>query len=91
MHLFGVYIIYLPEKIRNNIIGVIVNKFQGDMTLFDEGVKIIEERFKIPVLGVLPFQPFNLGFEDSASLKNFTQELFKSYKKSCSNCISIYE
>jgi len=78
--IWGVYNL-LPEKIRNNIIGVIVNKFQADMTLFDEGIKIIEERFKIPVLGVLPYQPFNLGFEDSASLKNFTQNCSKATRK----------
>jgi len=78
--IWGVYNL-LPEKLRNNIIGVIVNKFQGDMTLFDDGVKIIEERFKIPVLGVLPYLPFNLGFEDSASLKNFTQNCSKATKK----------
>lgn len=78
--IWGVYNL-LPEKLRNNIIGVIVNKFQGDMTLFDDGIKIIEERFKIPVLGVLPYQPFNLGFEDSASLKNFTQNCSKATKK----------
>ena len=71
--IWGVYNL-LPEKLKNNIIGVIVNKFQGDMTLFDEGVRIIEEDFKIPVLGVLPYIPFNLGFEDSESLNNFTQD-----------------
>ncbi|HLD24232.1 MAG TPA: hypothetical protein VJA83_09860, partial [Sulfuricurvum sp.] len=56
-----------------NVIGVIINKFRGDRTLFDEGVNIIEERFGIPVLGVLPYLPLNLGFEDSQSLKNFVQ------------------
>ena len=71
----------LPEKLRKNIIGVIVNKFQGDMSLFDDGVKIIEEQFNIPVLGVLPYIPFNLGFEDSESLKNFTQNCSKATKK----------
>ena len=70
--IYGVYHL-LPEKLRNNIIGVIVNKFRGDLSLFDEGIRIIEEDFKIPVLGVLPYIPFNLGFEDSASLKNFVQ------------------
>jgi adenosylcobyric acid synthase len=68
----GVYNL-LPTQMRQNVIGVIVNKFRGDMSLFDEGVKIIENEFKIPVLGVLPYTPFNLGFEDSASLKNFVQ------------------
>jgi adenosylcobyric acid synthase len=71
--IFGVYNL-LPKKLRKNVIGVIVNKFQGDMRLFDEGVNIIEKEFKIPVLGVVPFKPFNLGFEDSASLMGYTQE-----------------
>ena len=71
--IYGVYNL-LPEKLRKNVIGVIVNKFRGDLTLFDEGIRIIEEDFGIPVLGVLPYIPFNLGFEDSASLKNFVQD-----------------
>jgi len=70
--IWGVYNL-LPTQMRQNVIGVIVNKFRGDITLFDEGIKIIENEFKIPVLGVLPYAPFNLGFEDSASLKNFVQ------------------
>ncbi len=70
--IWGVYNL-LPEALRENVIGVIVNKFRGDRTLFDEGVKIIEERFGISVLGVLPYLPLNLGFEDSQSLKNFVQ------------------
>ncbi|MCK9371906.1 MAG: cobyric acid synthase [Sulfuricurvum sp.] len=70
--IWGVYNL-LPESLRANVIGVIVNKFRGDRTLFDEGVKIIEERFGIPVLGVLPYLSLNLGFEDSQSLKNFVQ------------------
>jgi adenosylcobyric acid synthase len=49
--------------------------------LFDDGVKIIEQRFNIPVLGLLPYKPFNLGFEDSMSLKNFTQDCSNSTKK----------
>ena len=78
--IWGVYNL-LPEKLRKNIIGVIINKFQGDMSLFNDGVKIIEDRFNIPVLGVLPYIPFNLGFEDSQSLKNFTQKCSKAIKK----------
>lgn len=70
--IYGVYNL-LPKKLRKNIIGVIINKFQGDISLFDDGVSIIEEEFKIPVLGVVPFRPFNLGFEDSESLMNYAQ------------------
>ncbi len=78
--IYGVYNL-LPEKLRKNVIGVIVNKFRGDLSLFDKGIEIIEKEFGIPVLGVLPYKPFNLGFEDSASLKNFTQDYSKSTRK----------
>ena len=70
--IYGVYHL-LPEALRRNIIGVVINKFRGDRSLFDEGVQIIEEQFGIPVLGVLPYRPFNLGFEDSQSLMGYTQ------------------
>jgi len=78
--IYGVYHL-LPKKLRKNVIGVIVNKFQGDMKLFDEGVDIINQRFGIKVLGVVPFRPFNLGFEDSASIMNYTQEIKKAIIK----------
>ena len=77
--IYGVYNL-LPKQLQKNVIGVIVNKFQGDITLFDDGIKIIKKQFKIPVLGVLPYIPFNLGFEDSLSIKNFVQDC-KDFKK----------
>ncbi len=78
--IWGVYNL-LPKELQKNVIGVIVNKFRGDMSLFDKGVKIIENDFKIPVLGVLPYIPFNLGFEDSQSLLNYQQKNYKNAKK----------
>lgn len=67
-------------KFRKNLIGIIINKFRGDRRLFDDGVKIIEERFGVNVLGVLPYLPLNIGFEDSASLQNYTQNPDASIK-----------
>lgn len=78
--IYGVYNL-LPKKLRNNVIGVIVNKFQGDITLFDDGVQIIEEGFNLKVLGVVPFKPFNLGFEDSQSIMNYVQDTRKAIIK----------
>ncbi|SFV58398.1 Cobyric acid synthase [hydrothermal vent metagenome] len=78
--IWGVYNL-LPKKLQKNVIGVIVNKFRGDLTLFDKGVHIIEKEFKIPVLGVLPYIPFNLGFEDSQSLINYQQKSKVDAKK----------
>ena len=80
--IYGVYNL-LPPKLQQNVIGIIVNKFQGDISLFDNGVKIIENDFNIPVLGVIPFKPFNLGFEDSQSLINYTQENANAILKVC--------
>ena len=71
--IYGVYNL-LPKHLQKNVIGVIVNKFRGDISLFDDGVKIIEEDFKIPVLGVVPFKAFNFGFEDTQSLINYSQD-----------------
>jgi adenosylcobyric acid synthase len=71
--IWGVYNL-LPKDLKDNVIGVIINKFRGDLTLFDEGINIIEKEFNIPVLGVLPYSTFNLGFEDSLSLMNYHQK-----------------
>lgn len=78
--IYGVYKL-LPKKLRANVIGVIVNKFRGDMSLFDEGVEIIDKLFGIHVLGVVPFLPFNLGFEDSESIMNYVQDTRKAIIK----------
>ncbi len=78
--IYGVYHL-LPPKLRQNVIGVIVNKFRGDMSLFDDGVNIIEERFGFEVLGVVPFKPFNLGFEDGESIMGYTQDITKTIIK----------
>jgi len=78
--IWGVYNL-LPKRLRENVIGVIINKFRGDLSLFNKGVEIIEKEFKIPVLGVLPYIPFNLGFEDSQSLINYKQQNNKNAKR----------
>ena len=65
----------MDPVMRSNLSGVVINKFRGDRRLFDEGEKIIRDRFGVPVLGVLPFQPLNIDMEDSQSLRNYQQRL----------------
>jgi adenosylcobyric acid synthase len=54
---------------RARIKGIIVNKFRGDMRLFDEGRHLIEELVGVPVLGVVPtFDHIAIEAEDSLAL-----------------------
>ena len=57
-----------PEE-RQRVIGIVINKFRGDIQLFEDGVKMIEERTGVPVLGVLPYlRNLELDQEDSVDV-----------------------
>jgi len=50
--------------------GFAVNKFRGDRSLLDEGVRIMERRTAAPCLGVFPYEPdIHLDAEDSLALR----------------------
>ena len=51
---YGSIALQKPEY-RNLIKGIIINKFRGDLRLFDSGKKILEDICKVPVLGVIPY------------------------------------
>lgn len=54
---------------RRRVIGVVVNKFRGDRRLFEEGVRLLEARTGLPVLGVVPYlRDLRLDQEDSLDL-----------------------
>lgn len=49
--------------------GFLINKFRGDLSLFDDGRRVIEEKTGAPCLGVFPFaDDLRLDAEDSLSL-----------------------
>ncbi|MBO6015392.1 MAG: cobyric acid synthase, partial [Lachnospiraceae bacterium] len=52
---------------RDRVQGVIVNKFRGDARLFEDGIRILEERGRTRVVGVVPFLNVRLDDEDSLS------------------------
>ncbi len=49
--------------------GLLVNKFRGDLSLFADGVRILEERGGKPVAGVVPCIRCDIDEEDSLSGK----------------------
>lgn len=55
---------------RKRVKGLVINKFRGDKTLLDSGIKMLEEKSGIPVTGVLPYMKIMLDDEDSLS-ENF--------------------
>lgn len=58
-----------PEEDRKRIKGIIVNKFRGDLRLFEKGRKMMEEVCGVPVLGVVPYAPdIHIEEEDSVAL-----------------------
>ena len=61
----------LTEAERALIRGFVVNRFRGDITLFDEGVRIISERTNLACFGVIPHldDAAALPPEDSMALK----------------------
>ncbi|MFP4448604.1 MAG: cobyric acid synthase [Bacteroidales bacterium] len=63
----------LPPEERKLIKGVIINKFRGDIKLFENGKKQLEELTGIPVVSVIPhFKDIHIEQEDSVVIETKT-------------------
>ena len=72
---YGSIALQTPED-RNLIKGVIINKFRGDMRLFDKGKQMLENICGIPVLGVIPYYTdIHIEEEDSVALAKKSFEM----------------
>ncbi len=56
-----------PEE-RKLIKGILINRFRGDLSLFEEGKKWIENKTQIPVLGIIPWLDDKFPPEDTLDL-----------------------
>ena len=65
---YGSIALQSPED-RRLIKGIIINKFRGDLRLFDEGRKMLEDLCGVPVLGIVPYyKDIHIEEEDSVAL-----------------------
>jgi len=62
-------LLIIPPEDRTMVKGVIINRFRGDIELFNDGVTMLESMTGVPVLGVIPyFRGFNIDAEDAVPL-----------------------
>ena len=64
--LYGTVMLLEPEE-RARIRGLIINKFRGDVAILEPGLRMIEEKVGIPVVGVIPWTDADIEDEDSVS------------------------
>lgn len=62
--LYGTVELLEPDE-REMVKGLIINKFRGDKTILDPGVAMLEEKCRIPVVGVAPYLDIQVEDEDS--------------------------
>ena len=60
-------VMLLTEEERNRVKGIIINKFRGDVKILEPGLRMLEDRIHIPVLGVVPWMDVELEDEDSVT------------------------
>ena len=64
--LYGTVALLEPDE-RARVKGLIVNKFRGDPAILEPGLRMIEDRLGVPVLGVVPWTDADIEDEDSVS------------------------
>lgn len=66
-HVVGTLELLDPDE-RALIRGVVINKFRGQRSILEPGIKWLEERTGIPVVGVIPYLEHLFPAEDSLDL-----------------------
>lgn len=62
--LYGTAALLEPDE-KARIKGLVINKFRGDKTILDPGIRMIENLCGIPVVGVVPWMDVDIEDEDS--------------------------
>lgn len=71
--LYGTVALLEPDE-QAMIKATVINKFRGDVTLLDSGLKMLEDLTKKPVAGVVPMMNVDIDDEDSLSQRLYRSE-----------------
>lgn len=72
-HLYGTLAL-LSESEQKRVIGFVINRFRGDLSLLQPGLDWLEQKTNKPVIGVLPYlHGFDLEAEDAINSSQVTQ------------------
>lgn len=55
----------LEENERKRVKGLVINKFRGDVGILEPGIRMLEEKTGVPVIGTVPYLHLHLEDEDS--------------------------
>lgn len=72
--------IALLDKDADFIKAFIINKFRGDLSILEPGLRMIEEKTNRPVLGVIPYLG-DLGLHEEDGIPQERFDRFKSFKE----------
>ena len=62
-------LLLLEEQEKERVKGFIINKFRGDVSILEPGIRMLEEKGGIPVTGVVPYMQLTLEDEDSLTTR----------------------
>lgn len=76
-HLYGTLAL-LSESEQNRVMGFVINRFRGDITLLESGLDWLEEKTGKPVIGVLPYlHGLEIDAEDAVDTQQTKHEQTK--------------
>ncbi len=87
--LLGTLMLLQPED-RARVKGLVVNKFRGDLSLWQSGEQLLADRSGVPVLGTVPFfNDIRIAEEDSVALDEGTASVLQRQRHQGNDLLEV--